>query len=93
MFALFSEDVYYKRCEEEIQGMDAFRNFYLKERTLEGEHTVSDSIIEGNKAAVYGIFHGTDGKVLEFSDHFTFNDSGKICERRTYLAQGFESTK
>ncbi len=73
--------------------MEAFRNFYLKERTLEGEYAVNDSIIEGNKVAVYGIFHGSDGKILEFSDHFTFNDSGKIYERRTYLAQGFESTK
>ncbi len=92
VFSLFSDGIVYRRCEREICGIAELRSFYLDERSLMGKHHVESILTDGHQSAVRGIFEGADGKSFGFSDHFAFDDSGKICERHTYLAIGFDET-
>lgn len=93
VFGLFSGDVVYRRCEKEIRGIGELRSFYLHERSLAGRHVVENVLTDGYCwSAVRGRFEGTDGKSFGFSDHFAFDDSGRIRERQTYLAIGFDTT-
>lgn len=92
VFGLFSDDVVYRRCEREIRGIRELRSFYLHERSLTGRHVVESILTDGCRSVARGKFEAADGKSFGFSDHFTFDDSGRICERQTYLAIGFEKT-
>lgn len=89
LFELFSEDIVYHRPgQETIRGMDAFREFYRKDRPLEaGEHVIHDIIVEDDKAAVRGTFTGVqaDSSVeFDFADIHFLNEKGEIYERFTY---------
>lgn len=89
LFELFSEDIEYHRPgQEAIRGMDAFREFYEKDRPLEaGEHAIHDIIVGEDKAAVRGTFNGVQaGSSVEFdfADIHFLNEKGEIHERFTY---------
>lgn len=96
LLKLFSNDIYYRRCKNEIRGMkefkDFYNNFYNKERSISGKHKVIRVIIQNRIAVVEGTFEGkwNDGVPLtiSFSDIHFFNDEGKIHERHTYTDQG-----
>lgn len=97
LFLLFAKDVVYRRCENKITGIAGLKKFYKKERTIRGKHKLENIVVEGKNVAVHGTFKGTNGfgnKVdLAFADFFVFNKRGKIAERFTYLADGYEMTK
>lgn len=97
LFSLFAKDVVYRRCENKITGIAGLKKFYKKERTIKGRHKLDNVVFEGKNVAVRGTFKGTNGsgnKVeLAFADFFVFNKQGKIAERFTYLAKGYEMTK
>lgn len=90
---LFSDDVYYRRCKQEIKGKDNFKKFYEQERNIKGKHTIKNLFQVNEKIyIVEGNFTGkkddnTDLS-LEFVDIHFFNDSEKIYERHTYTDQG-----
>ncbi|RUR79711.1 nuclear transport factor 2 family protein [Chlorogloeopsis fritschii PCC 9212] len=89
---LFSETASYARCEEVFSGIKALENFYKNERKITGHHEIKNLWIIGRTAIVEGIFRGkgADGKPkkVSFADFFTFNDEGKVQNRRTYLMLG-----
>lgn len=93
MFKLFSNDVIYVRGEEEINGMDSLKDFYLKDRKLNGNHALKEIEELNKKVIVKGTFKGTNHKNdnldLNFADFFYFNSEGLIFRRETYLANGF----
>lgn len=97
LYSLFSDDVVYKRCEQEIRGIEDFRNFYENERKINGKHTINDIIVNKKSVVTRGVFTGINSNnesiELEFADFFEFDISGKINKRFTYLANGYESTK
>ena len=89
---LFSKDIYYKRCKNEIRGMKDFEAFYRKERSISGRHKVIRVIVQSYVAVVEGSFEGNwkDGTPIkiDFADIYFFNKEGKIYERHTYTDQG-----
>lgn len=97
LFLLFAKDVVYRRCENKIVGIADLKKFYKKDRTIKGRHKLENIVVEEENVAVRGTFKGTNGsgnKVkLAFADFFVFNKRGKIAERFTYLAEGYEMTK
>lgn len=96
MYALFSDDIIYQRCESVIQGMRAMRHFYEHERQISGAHTLNTLITQGNLTVACGIFIGSNRQGesihLEFADFFTFAADGTITTRSTYLANGYALT-
>lgn len=89
LFELFSADIVYHRPgQEAIRGMDAFREFYEKDRpSEEGEHVIHDIIVEDDKAAVRGTFNGIQEESpveFDFADIHFLDGRGKIYERFTY---------
>lgn len=89
LFALFADDIVYERPgQDDIQGMDTFRRFYLEERPIdEGNHTVHNIIAEDDTIAVRGTFSGVqDGTQVEFgfADIHVFDENGMITHRYTY---------
>ena|SRR3989344_6536616 len=94
LLTLFSEDITYFRCEQKIAGIVPLQRFYEQERKLQGKHFLKDILIHKNEVIVRGNFKGKNvhGETLDvsFVDFFTFNASGKIKRRHTYLARGFE---
>lgn len=89
LFALFADSIVYERPgQDNIHGMDAFRQFYLEERPLtDGDHTIRDVVIEDDTAAVRGSFTGLqDGTRVEFgfADFLVFDEETQISHRYTY---------
>mgnify|MGYP000081809298 FL=1 len=89
VFALFDEDILYERPgQDDIEGMDALREFYLDGRPLtEGSHEVHSLISEDNTVSVRGTFRGLqDGAQVAFgfADFFVFTDARTIGHRYTY---------
>lgn len=96
LYPLFADDIIYQRCEQRIAGMVAFKQFYEKERTISGKHSITEMIAEEKTVVTRGFFTGknanNDTVSLSFADFFEFNSEGKIAHRLTYLAQGYQST-
>ncbi len=94
---LFSDDILYIRCEHEIKGKEDLKKFYNEERGIEGKHTLEEILSGKDKVVAKGIFSGKNRKgeniTLPFMDFFYLDDSGKIKERYTYLATGYNLTK
>ena len=89
LLSLFAEDVRYDRPgREPIEGIDALRRFYERDRPLDdGTHDVHHVVVDGPFAAVRGEFTGRlDGKPVSFgfADHHEFDDDGLIATRYTY---------
>ncbi|MFC7187630.1 nuclear transport factor 2 family protein [Halorubrum yunnanense] len=89
VFALFDEDVVYERPgQDDIEGMDDLRHFYLDGRPLtEGAHEVHSLTAEDDTVAVRGTFSGLqdgDRVAFGFADFFVFTDAGAIGRRYTY---------
>lgn len=97
LYSLFSNNVAYYRCEQEILGIEQLKRFYEKERKINGNHIINNTIVNKKSVAVRGIFSGTNGNgetiKLNFADFFEFDDSGKINRRFTYLAEGYNMTR
>lgn len=97
LYSLFSSDIFYKRCEQEISGIEQLKEFYEQERKINGRHTINDIIVNKKSVVVRGVFSGVNNNnesiKLEFADFFDFDDTDKIHKRFTYLANGYESTK
>ncbi len=97
LFKLFADNIVYLRCEEKIEGINNFKKFYLKERSIVGKHNLEEVHILPKGVLTKGIFKGENEKkdklVLKFVDFFYFDAQGKICKRETYLASGFNLTK
>lgn len=96
MLQLFSVDVTYNRCGEDVNGLEEMTVFYKEKRTLQGSHSIESMIVEGDTVVVRGVFNGKndqeDRKCLQFADFFIFNEENKVTERRTYLAEGYNQT-
>ncbi|MDZ5809781.1 nuclear transport factor 2 family protein [Halorubrum sp. AD140] len=89
VFALFDEDVRYERPgQDDIEGTDDLRDFYLDGRPLtEGAHEIRSLTTEGDTVAVRGTFSGLqDGSrvAFGFADFFVFTDAGTVGRRYTY---------
>ncbi|WP_290815418.1 nuclear transport factor 2 family protein [Halovivax sp.] len=89
LLSLFAEDVTYERPgRDAIEGIDALREFYERDRPLEdGSHEVDRVLVDGRRAAVRGRFSGRlDGDPVSFgfADHHEFDDEGLIANRWTY---------
>ncbi len=89
LLSLFADDVRYERPgRETIEGIDALRTFYERERPLEdGSHEISHIVVEGAHAAVRGEFSGRlDGDPVSFgfADYHEFDEDGLITNRYTY---------
>lgn len=90
MFALFDEDIVYRRPGyEPLRGMAQFKAFYEGDRIIaDGAHTVTSLIDRDGGVAVEGDFRGTlrDGRSvsLRFADFFEFRGS-LIIRRDTYF--------
>lgn len=74
-----------------FRGRDAVMNYYKVLRPIrKGEHLIESSIIDGNRAVVWGRFAGTRKDGLDFSllfaDVMTFEDK-KIRKRRVYYCE------
>ena len=97
VFRLFSKDIDYNRCGFRIKGMEAFKAFFLNERTMRGKHTVKTMIAEENTVASRGTFRGKNAAgeevYLQFAEFYFFDEEGLIFERSSYLAMGVDATK
>ncbi|PXA82261.1 ketosteroid isomerase [Auritidibacter sp. NML120779] len=88
--ALFAPDATYHRPGYEPLVGSAIADFYRTERVIEsGAHTVTEVIVEGNRASSRGVFNGVlkDGSAAEegFADFWEFNDDGTIANRTSYF--------
>jgi len=93
LLSLFSTDIYYRRCKQEIRGEKEFRNFYENDRSISGKHTITKLFeIDEKTFVVEGTFLGNrkTGEPLSigFTDIHYLNDEDKIYERHTYTDQG-----
>ena len=92
LLALFSRDIYYKRCRQEIHGIAQMEQFYREQRKLQGKHSNLHIIDDSNNIVVVeGSFDGQVGNQpisIQFVDLFFFNKQSKIYERHTYTDQG-----
>ena len=95
--ALFDDKVLYQRCERLIRGVEELRKFYKDERKLTGRHTLESLFEDGDKIIVKGTYegkkHSGEPVHLSFIDYFISDQKGKIIQRQTYLAQGYQLTK
>ncbi|MFT4311691.1 MAG: nuclear transport factor 2 family protein [Candidatus Woesearchaeota archaeon] len=82
MFELFSENIIYIRGEQTISGMKAFRDFYIHQRKLSGQHTIKKILVFDKQVIVKGVFDGKNS-----------NENTQIIQRETYLANGFKLIK
>lgn len=88
---LFAEEAVYRRPGyEPLVGRTNLAGFYGGERVIvEGRHSVTELVADGNKVAVNGDFAGTlkDGKraELRFADFFTLNPDGLFASRETFF--------
>lgn len=85
---LFSESIRYRRNNLVLEGREQLVGFYMNDRKLSGNHTVSSLIYnpDNNSVLVKGSFIGTDdGEEVnfEFTDEFTFDENNQIIERTT----------
>lgn len=89
---MFASDGVYDRAGEIYSGRDAIRAFYSAGRKIKVRHSDIRLWACGRDMFVEGSFSGTgaDGSKREgqFSDHWTFNDEGKVTLRRTSLFTG-----
>lgn len=96
MYLLFADDIVYQRCEQRIDGMTAFRQFYEADRHIVGKHTIHQSYTDKQTVITRGVFNGKNSRddtiTLTFSDFFEFDNNGKIVRRDTYLANGYQLT-
>lgn len=89
--ACFSADATYRRPGyDPIVGEAGLREFYGGVRVIvSGAHTLDEVVVQGATAAVRGRFAGRlrDGSdsSVGFADFFTFDEAGRIRERRTYF--------
>ena len=89
VFALFDDEIVYERPgQDDIEGMDDLRDFYLDGRPLtEGAHEVQSMTARGDTVAVRGRFSGLqdgDRVGFGFADFFVFTDAGTVGRRYTY---------
>ncbi|WP_435613373.1 thioesterase domain-containing protein [Streptomyces sp. bgisy159] len=88
---LFTPTAVYRRPGyEPLVGREALAAFYRGERVIvDGRHSVTTLVAEGNRVAVNGTFNGTvkDGREvgLRFADFFTLDDDGRFTERDTFF--------
>lgn len=88
---LFANDaVYHRPGYAPLVGRESLERFYGEERAIrEGSHSVSAAVLDGDRAAVHGEFHGVlkDGRAvsLRFADFFVFNDKGFFQRRDTFF--------
>lgn len=94
---LFSEDATYMRCESFYKGIAEIERFYKEERKIRGAHDIKYLWVVGKIGIVEGTFSGrgadANPKHVGFADFFTFNQDGKISDRRTYLQLGSNYVK
>lgn len=88
LVALFAEDVRYERPgQESIEGREALREFYDRDRPLEnGHHSVDSVVVDGDTVAVRGRFEGEQGGAavaFGWADFHEFEE-GKIARRYTF---------
>ena len=92
LLSLFSNDIYYRRCRKEINGIAELSRFYHAERQLEGRHSILRVLgDQQNLIAIEGSFIGySDGQPIniQFVDVFLFDGNSKVCQRHTYSDQG-----
>jgi ketosteroid isomerase-like protein len=95
--SMFSVDGVYDRAGTHYSGKDAIRRFYEEDRKVSLTHSNiklwdirHDIFVEGDFAG-----EGKDGSSRkgQFSDHWTFNDDGKVTLRRTSLFLGSDYVK
>ena len=89
LLALFADDIVYERPGQgSIEGIDALSRFYREERPLsDGEHDVLTVVVNGDTAAVRGVFSGRQGDervAFGFADFHTVDEEGLIAHRVTY---------
>jgi steroid delta-isomerase len=88
--ALFTEDAVYRRPGYEvIRGRAALAHFYGEERVIaEGRHTVEEVVVNGEHAAVRGVFRGMlrGGEEVDvgFADFLRY-EGELIADRTTYF--------
>lgn len=91
--ALFASDARYDRPGYPTMIGEQITEFYHGERVIEsGAHSLTEILIEGDRAATRGTFKGRLKNGTEvsvgFADFFLFDVSGLIVERTTYFYRG-----
>lgn len=91
LLALFAPDARYQRPGyEPLVGHGDLRRFYQGERIIaEGAHTLTETVVDGERVAVHGEFHGllrTGERVeLRFADFFTLTPELTFATRDTFF--------
>lgn len=95
MYKLFVDDIIYNRCEQTIEGIDALKHFYEKERKIQGHHEINHFFSRLDDVAVLGTFHkqAKEGvEPVEFWDYFSIEKffllPQGIRQRNTMLLYG-----
>jgi steroid delta-isomerase len=88
--ALFAADATYDRPGYDTFAGPAIGDFYRGDRIIvSGAHTVTEVVVDGNRAATRGEFNGKlkDGSDAHegFADFFEFDAAGLIAKRTTYF--------
>ncbi len=91
--ALFSPGSRYDRPGYPTMVGEQITEFYHGERVIEsGAHSLTEILIEGDRAAARGVFKGRLKNGTEvtvgFADFFLFDVDGLITERTTYFYRG-----
>jgi ketosteroid isomerase-like protein len=91
---LFRDDALYKRAGSTMDGADALQKFFVSERKIRGRHAIENMWAVGNTVISKGRFFGVgamgDARDVEFMDVWTFDDTGLVEKRETFLAHGYE---
>lgn len=93
LFSLFADDIVYERPgHDPIEGIGAFRRFYLEQRPIEaGNHSIDDLYEDGETIVVLGSFEGRlagEAVAFGFADVHHFSDDDLITHRQTYTDRG-----
>ncbi|MFS8049204.1 nuclear transport factor 2 family protein [Rhizobium sp. BR 314] len=93
---LFDARAAYSRADATYIGGNAIALFFGEQRKIRGRHQIERIIMGtlGNVVTAVGRFHGVghrgDRRDVGFVDVWTFNTSGLVTRRQTYLARGNE---